>query len=111
VFMHRQESAITKNLRVVEWLKGDLLQSVAALFKAMARGREEALIDALAGVVVTAYVLARRLGFTFSRLDAAVESKLRRNIDQDHEVEKWYRDLSALLQHLVERKNTDRQTP
>lgn len=104
MLMHRQESAITKNLRVVEWLKGDLLQSVAALFKAMARGREEALIDALAGVVVTAYVLARRLGFTLSRLESAIESKLRRNIDQDHEVEKWYRDLSALLQHLVEKR-------
>lgn len=104
MFMHQQETAITRNLRVVEWLKGDLLQSVAALFKAMARGREEALIEALAGVVITVYVLARRLGFTFSRLEAAVESKLRQHIDQDHELEKWYRDLSALLQHLVEKK-------
>lgn len=50
------------------------------------------------------YVLARRLGFTFSRLDAAIEAKLRQNIDHEHEVEKEYRDLSALLHHLKERR-------
>lgn len=104
MFITRQESAITRNVRLIEWLKADLVQSVGLLLKAMARGREEALTDALAGVVITVYVLARRLGFTFSRLDATIEAKLRQNIDHEHEVEKEYRDLSALLHHLKERR-------
>lgn len=89
---------------MIEWLRADLLQSVAALFKAMARGREGPLLEALAGIVIAVFVLARRLGYTFTHLEAAVERELRRNIDQDHEVEKWYRDLSALLEHLRGRK-------
>ncbi len=98
------DSGIAKNIRIIEWLKADMLASLAALFKAMVKGSEERLLDALSGLIITTYVLGRRLGINFSRLDLKVESKLREGIDDNHEVEKWYGDLSELLRYMVEKK-------
>lgn len=99
-----QEGGIAKNIKIIEWLKADLITSVSALFKSMLRGNEELLLDALASLVITCYVLGRRLGINFSRLDLKVEAKLRKGIDEDHEVEKWHGDLSTLLNYLVDKK-------
>lgn len=99
-----QEGGIAKNIKVVEWLKADLVNSAAALFKAMLRSSEDLMLDALASLVITCYVLGRRLGLSFSRLDLRVEAKLRQGIDEDHELEKWYGDLSTLLNYLVDKK-------
>lgn len=95
---------IARNIRVVEWLKADLLTSFSALFKGMLRGSEERLLDALSGIILTCYVLGRRIGFSFSRIDTTVEAKLRQGIEEGHEVEKWHGDLSMLLTYLVDRK-------
>ncbi len=99
-----QEGGIAKNIKVVEWLKADLLTSTSALFKSMLRGSEDRSLDALASLVITCYVLGRRLGLNFSRLDLKVEAKLRQGIDEEHEVEKWYGDLSTLLNYMVDKK-------
>lgn len=97
-------TGFAKNIRVVEWLKADLLTSVSALYKAMLRGSEEKLLESLSGIIITCYVLGRRMGLSFSRLDMRIEAKLRQGIDEDHEVEKWYKDLSSLLTHLADKK-------
>jgi len=104
MFTGSQEGGIAKNIKVVEWLKADLLTSLSALFKSMLRGSEELILDALASLVITCYILGRRLGINFSRLDLKVEAKLRQGIDEDHEMERWYGDISNLLNYLVDKK-------
>ena len=104
MFLSSQEGGIAKNIKVIEWLKADLITSLAALFKSMLKGSEELLLDALSSMIVTCYILGRRLNVNFSRLDLKVEAKIRQGIDDDHEVERWYGDLSALLNYLVEKK-------
>ncbi|MCL6612569.1 MAG: MazG-like family protein [Peptococcaceae bacterium] len=104
MFPGGNEPEIAKNIRVVEWLKADLITSISALYKSMLRGSEEKLLDALSGIIITCYVLGRRMGFTFSRIDVAVESKLRQGIQETHEVEKWFGDLTMFLTYLVDRK-------
>ncbi len=98
------ETDIARNIKVVEWLKADLVTSLSVLFKSMLKGSEERLLDALSGIIITCYVLGRRLGFSFSRIDTAVEAKLRQGVEESHEVEKWYGDLTMLLAYLVDRK-------
>ncbi len=98
------ERGIAKNIKIVEWLKADLVTSISSLFKSMLRGSEELILDALASLVITCYILGRRLGINFSRLDLKMEAKLRQGIDEDHEVERWYGDLSTLLNYLVDKK-------
>jgi len=104
MFPAGQKPGVAKNIKVIEWLKADIMASMSSLFKAMLRGSEERLLDALASIILTCYVLGRRLGISFSRLDLRVEAKLRQGIDNDHEVEKWYGDLSSLLRYLTEKK-------
>lgn len=101
---NNSEVGIAKNIKVIEWLKADMLTSMSVLFKGMLRGSEEKLLDALASIIVTCYVLGRRLGIGFSRLELKIEAKLREGIQHDHEMERWYGDLSTLLTHLVDKK-------
>lgn len=95
-----QEIDIAKNIRAIEWLKTDLVASLAVLFRAMLKGGEEAIADGLAGMIIGCYVLGRRLGIGFLRIEQKVLSKVKLNISEHHELEKWYGDLSALLRHL-----------
>lgn len=98
------DAGIAKNVKVIEWLKADILAAVTALYKAMVQGSEDLMLDSLAGLVVTAYLLGRRLGFGFSRLDFKVEAKLKQGVDAGHEMEEWFGDLSSLLRYRSERK-------
>lgn len=98
------EIDIARNIRTIEWLKTELLAGISGLFRALLRGSEEAIIDGLAGLLITCYALSRRLGTSFGKLDARVEAKVRANIGEGHEIEKWYGDLSALLRYVEERK-------
>lgn len=94
---------ITKNVRLVEWLKSELLTSVAELFRLLANGikaSEEALADCLANIVMVSYLLGKRLGIHFSLIDEKVEEKIRLGILEEHDVEKNYGDLSELNEHL-----------
>ncbi len=95
---------IARNIRVIEWLKAELLGTAAALFKAMVKNSEEAIEDALASIIITVYVLARRVGINFPQLDIRVESKLKNAIKEKHEVEDWYGDLTALLRYRGDKK-------
>ena len=90
---------ITKNIRTIEWIKAEMIGSVSAVFKAMIKGSEEKIIEALSTLIVMAYVLGRRLGISFAQMDVHIESKLKQGIEGEHEVEKWYGDFSALLQY------------
>lgn len=104
MFSGSQEGGIAKNIKIIDWLKADLINSVAALFKGMLRSKEDIILDALASLQITCYVLGRRLGINFNRLDLKVEAKLRKGIQEEHEVETWYGDLSGLLNYLTEKK-------
>ncbi|HWI54771.1 MAG TPA: MazG-like family protein [Desulfobacteria bacterium] len=99
-----QGTDIARNIKVIEWLKTELIGTVSAVFKAMLKNSEEAIEDALASMVVTIYVLARRLGINFSQLDVRVEGKVRNGIKEKHEIEDWYGDLTALLKYLSDKK-------
>ncbi|MHB9093517.1 MAG: MazG-like family protein [Eubacteriales bacterium] len=95
---------IARNIRVIEWLKSELVGTVAALFKAMLKNSEESIEDALASIIVTVYVIARRLGVGFAQLDVRVESKIRNAIKEKHEVEDWYGDLTSFLRYIGDKK-------
>jgi len=95
-----QEIDIARNLKTVEWLKSELVSSIANLFKALIRGQEEPILESLANIIVATYLLGKRVGINFSKVDLKVESIVKMNIQDEHEVEKWYGDLSNLLHYL-----------
>lgn len=95
---------IARNLKTIEWLKTELVVSIASLFKGMLKTSDEACADSLANIVVGCYLLGKRLGLPHSALDARIKEKIKANIEQNHEIETWYGDFSALKRHLSERK-------
>lgn len=103
-----RETGVAKGLRTIEWLKSELLTGMGSLFKGLLRGSTDVVVDSLAQVVISSYLLARRLGIGFVRLDLKIQEQLRLNIEAGHEVEKWYGDLSAYLRHLGEPRKEDR---
>lgn len=102
--MLSQETEFLRRLKIVDWLKTELVTNTAVLFKAMWQEGGQAVTDALANIVITCYVLARRLGVDFSALEDAIQARLAVHIRNDHEVEKWFGDLSAYQKHLRGKK-------
>jgi hypothetical protein len=91
---------IARNLRTIEWLKVELMGGLATLYKALISNNNERILDALANIIVGCYILGKRLGIPFSRLGTKIHNKIKVNIEQNHEIEEWYGDFSALLHYL-----------
>ncbi|SKC88316.1 MazG-like family protein [Maledivibacter halophilus] len=94
---------IAKNIKIIEWLKSELLSSLASLFELLVKGikgRQEAIGDILANIILVTYVLARRLGMSYSNLDMRVNDKIKLGVLEDHKIESWFGDLSELKKHM-----------
>lgn len=81
-----------------------MVDSVGALFKSLLRSGNDAAADALAAIIIVAYVLGKRVGVSFYTVDTRVKAKLTTGINDGHEVEQWYGDLSDLLHYLDSKK-------
>lgn len=93
---------ITKNIKVIEWLKSELLSAVASLFELLVKGvqnSQEAILDILANIILVTYLLGKRLGLSFDTIDSKIQSKVKLGVVEEHNIEKWYGDLSDLLDY------------
>lgn len=104
-----KETGIAQNMKMIEWLKVDLLSSVTALYRGMARASEELILEALTGTIITCYVLARRLGLSFSRLDLHLMARLRAGVEGGPAGEEWYQDFAALQEYLLTRQSSPKR--
>jgi len=103
-----QETDITKNIKVIEFLKSELLTAVAALYQNLLKGTklgQEAILDILANLVLVTYLLGKRLGIAYSLIDSKVMEKIRIGMLDDHETERWYGDLSDLNEYMNKRRS------
>ena len=94
---------VGRNIKIIEFLKCELLNSVSAVFEAIFKGSKEGqqmITEGLANIILVTYSLAKRLGIEYSNIDKKVQEKARLHILEDHHLEKWYGDLSSLHQHL-----------
>lgn len=80
----------------MEWLKAEIAGGAGSVCKALLVGNPETVADSLAALVISCYLLGRRVGLDYARLDEAILAKLELNIREGHELETWYRDLSQL---------------
>ncbi|WP_053955074.1 MazG-like family protein [Inediibacterium massiliense] len=94
---------ITRNIKTIEWLKSELLMTIASLYEILVRGikgSQDALVDVLANIIFVTYILGRRLGVSYSRIDMRIEDKIKLGILEKHKIEDWHGDLSSLKQYL-----------
>jgi len=96
---------IIKNLRTVEWLKAEMLMSIASLYELLAKGEEdskEEVEDLTSNIILLSYLLGKRLGVSYDDINSNLEDKIKLNLIKDHKIEKWYGDLSELLDFIRE---------
>ena len=98
-----KSSDVTRNVKIMEWMKTELLMSVGDLFNLIFKGvkpLDETLQDTLANIIMITYLLAKRLGISFTEIDYKIKEKLRLGIKEDHSIERWYGELSELKKHM-----------
>lgn len=99
---------IAKSARTIEWLKSEMMSGISKLFKASFSGNKDDLLEGITDVLITTYVLARRLGFDYEEIDFEMVQQLNLNVKEEHEIEQWYGDLSDLVDHLEEKDSARR---
>jgi hypothetical protein len=100
----QRELDIAKNIKLIEWLKSELLDNMSGLFRGFLQGSETILRDCLANIVVLSYLLARRLGIRYTQLDDQIRERIRQNLETDGDFETWKSDLTVLEHHFHNRK-------
>lgn len=93
-------TSVARNLQAIQRTKADMVGGVAALYEAMYDNDNGAIETALAEVVISAFVLSKRLGISYASLDGAIRKQLQSMADAGHEAEQWFGDCSALLHHM-----------
>ncbi|OLS03427.1 MazG-like family protein [Tissierella creatinophila] len=98
-----KEIDVIKNMKTIEWLKAELLSNISQLYKDMANNEDtsrENLEDLISNIILESYVLAKRLGIDYKSLDKALKGNIKLNLVEEHKIERWYGDLSALMEHI-----------
>lgn len=102
-----KSSDITKNVKIIEWMKKELILSVGDVFDLIFKGVkpvDQSLQDTLANIIMMSYLLGKRLGINFNEIDYKIKEKIKIGIDENHSVENWYGDFSNLKKHLENRE-------
>lgn len=105
--MLSRDTDITKNIRMIEFLKSELLTTVASLYQNLLKGTkvgQGVIQDILANLVLVTYLLGKRLGVSYSMIDSRILEKIRIGMLEEHEAEKWYGDLTDLGEYMKLKK-------
>lgn len=100
-------SDITKNVKIIEWIKNEILMSVSDLFNLLFKGVksiDDALQDCIASIIMLSYLLGKRLGIDFYEIDYKIKQKVKQGIKEEHSIETWFGDLSDLEKHMNNRE-------
>jgi hypothetical protein len=108
-----RELDITRNVRLIEWLKSELVTDIANLFRLLVNGMREEVLDAvsdtLANIILISYLLGKRLGINYNMIENKVHNKVRLGLVDNHDVERHYGDLTELSKHLEGSRRKERQ--
>lgn len=106
--MEKKDVDIIKNMRTIEWLKAQLLETVSDLYSTLAYGEEntrENLEDLISNLILESLLLGKRLGLSYENINAALRENIKINLIEEHRIEKWYGDLSILLEYIDGQKD------
>jgi len=96
------ELDLVKGLKAIEELKVDLVRAQYLVQRGTLNGSESEILQGLTELVGTSYLLTRRLGFDFSRLDRLLLQQLEAwRTGEKSDFENNWGDLSLLLSYLA----------
>ncbi len=98
---------ISTNLRAIDTIKSEILSEVAKLYRTLADydevGGYDSVSNEIATIIAMNYILARRLGLTFSSIDGKISELLTIGEENGHELEIEFADMSDLKKFLKSR--------
>ena len=98
---------ISTNLRAIDTIKSEILSEVAQLYRTLADydevGGYDSVSNEIATIIAMNYILARRLGLTFSSIDGKISELLTIGEENGHELEIEFADMSDLKKFLKNR--------
>ncbi len=100
-------SDITKNVKIIEWIKNEILMNVSDLFNLLFKGVksiDDSLQNSIANIIMLSYLLGKRLGISFENIDYKIKEKAKQGIKDEHSIETWFGDLSNLEKHIDNRE-------
>lgn len=101
--MEYKDIDIIKNMKTIDWLKAELLTNVALLHSSLVSGEEHTkdhLEDIISNIILESYVLGKRLGIDYNDVNNALVENIKLNLIEEHKIERWYGDLSLLLEFI-----------
>lgn len=102
-----EEIDVLENIKVIEWVKAELLGAVTSLYRVLQKGAkssQDMMRDSIADIIILTYLMARRLGLDFSSVDMEVRNKLKAGILEEDEIERVNGDLSKLLNYIKDKR-------
>lgn len=106
--MKNKDIDIIKNMKTIEWLKAQLLGTIANLYTTLANGEEntrENLEDIISNLILESLLLGKRLGLSYEGIESALRDNIKLNLIEEHKIERWYGDLSILLEFIDNHKD------
>ncbi len=98
---------IAANIRAIDTVKGELLSEIAKLYRTLSDYGEDPIYDdvleELASINAMSYILARRLGMEFRAVDEKMLSLLSAAVENGHELEAEFSDMSGLADYVRDR--------
>ncbi|MDR3288862.1 MAG: MazG-like family protein [Peptococcaceae bacterium] len=96
------EIGVFKSIHVIEELKIELLQAHCHFQTGAVHSSETEILQGLADMIGLSYLLARRMGLDFSKVDRMLMQRLEvwRTAEKTN-LEKWWGDLSMLQSYLA----------
>ena len=89
--LRKEDFNIMSDVKVIESLKAQLLGVVSEFFTLLTKGSnvaQEAILDCISGGIIILYILADRLGYSYSAVDEDMQKKLKVGIIEEDTVEK-----------------------
>jgi len=96
---------IAKQRKVVDELKTEMMERLAAIFRGLHEADDEVVAEQMAAMLLLQYVLARRLGIPFHRLEAAMLQQIRIHKQMGHPLEADFGDWSVLEEYLSSKRS------
>lgn len=106
--MENRDIDIIKNMKTIEWLKAQLLNTIGGLYTTLASGEEntkENLEDIISNLIMNSLLLGKRLGLGYDSIQSVLKDNIKINLIEEHKIEKWYGDLSELLEFIDQHKD------
>lgn len=97
----KEKVSIAKNIHSIEGIKVNILAGVTRIFASLNNGKEEKALDYIVFVMITLFRLARKLGYSYRKLDEKLVEQVNiMNVDECTDLKE---DIEELRQYLTVR--------